>query len=103
MSEEECSKCTNVVETALMLQCNHNLCLTCACVNFLREEKKYSALKLNAKYNSVKCDICGQVTSIDSETADQILLYKPEISVKMESASQSPRGVIKVIILIHRN
>jgi hypothetical protein len=91
-----CSRCNKHIETALLLQCDHNLCLTCACVNLLKEQQRYSNLKLNAKYNSIKCEECGQLTSIDDETTDQLLLYKPEESCRIYSTQQSPKGVIKV-------
>jgi hypothetical protein len=93
-----CTKCNKFIETALMLQCDHNLCLPCACVNFLKEEQRYSNLTLSNKYHSVKCEVCSQLTSIDSETAEHLLLYKPEETSRVYSAHHSPKGVIKVIV-----
>ena len=84
-----CTKCNKYVDTALLLQCNHNLCLPCACLSFLREEKYKSST-----YHCIRCDICGQLTNIDDETAEQLILHKPEDIPN--SQQQSPRGVIRV-------
>ncbi len=35
-----CSKCGLLVEEALLLICDHNLCLTCSSKNLRREESK---------------------------------------------------------------
>jgi hypothetical protein len=42
MSSEEifCAKCSNLVEEALLLACQHNLCLFCAAENLSRDERK---------------------------------------------------------------
>ena len=71
MSSEEdiyCSKCNNKNEYALMLSCDHNLCLTCA-AEALNGQKIQN-------FNSnqyIKCDKCNSLTELDSETIKQIL------------------------------
>jgi hypothetical protein len=95
-----CSKCNKLVETeCLQLQCDHNLCLPCACINLLREGQRFSNYNLNAQYYSIKCDVCSQFTSIDSDTATELLKYKPEESSVLYSGHRSPKGVIRVIYL----
>ena len=72
MSNEEdiyCSKCNKKTEQALMLTCEHNLCLDCA----------YKVLTLNNQiikdFNSsqyLRCDICNSLTELEPETIRQI-------------------------------
>ena len=70
MSEEDiyCTKCNNKTEQALMLSCDHNLCLPCAA-------KALNSQKVK-DYNSsqyIKCDNCNSLTEIEPETIRQIL------------------------------
>ena len=71
MSGEEdifCSKCNKGTEQALMLSCDHNLCLSCASKVLNNQQVK--------DFNSsqyIKCDICNSLTELDSETIKQIL------------------------------
>ena len=78
MSNEEdiyCSKCNQKTEQALMLTCEHNLCLDCA----------YKVLTLNNQFikdfNSsqyLRCDICNSLTELEPETIRQICEEKDQ-------------------------
>ncbi len=75
MSGEEedfiCSLCKCRKNANLVLECNHNLCLSCAAENLLRQQ--LSGIK---KFQNVVCDLCGKKTEIDSETFEEILNSK---------------------------
>ena len=70
MSEEDiyCTKCNNKTEQALMLSCEHNLCLSCAA-------KALKNQKVKNFYSSqyIKCDNCNSLTEIEPDTIKQIL------------------------------
>jgi hypothetical protein len=70
MSEEDiyCTKCNNKTEQALMLSCDHNLCLSCA-AKALNNQK----LKNFNSSQYIKCDNCNSLTEIEPETIKQIL------------------------------
>ena len=59
-----CSNCKCKTEQALMLSCEHNLCMNCAAKN------------LNSKTQQLKqyiiCDLCGSKTEIDNQTSQEI-------------------------------
>ena len=59
-----CSNCKCKTEQALMLSCEHNLCMNCAAKN------------LNSKTQQLKqyiiCDLCGSKTEIDNQTSHEI-------------------------------
>ena len=59
-----CSICGCKTEQALMLSCEHNLCMNC------------SAKKLNEPSHQpnqyITCDICGSKTEIDNQTSQEI-------------------------------
>ena len=70
-SEEEdiyCSKCGEKTEEALMLACEHNLCLLCAS-KILKNQK----IKNNNLSQLIKCNICKTPTELEPETINQIL------------------------------
>ena len=70
MSFEEifCSQCNCRTDQALMLSCEHNLCMNCA-AKYLSQDNPQ--LSLNKQY--VICSICGSKTEIDNETSKEIL------------------------------
>ena len=63
-----CSKCASCPDDILILTCDHNLCLVCACKNLQRER-----LKSSTEVRSVTCDICGTSTILDPESAAELL------------------------------
>ena len=69
-SEEDiyCSKCNNKTEQALMLSCDHNLCLSCASKTLDKQQIK----DINTS-QYIKCDICNNLTELEPETIKQIL------------------------------
>ena len=64
-----CSKCRCKTDKALMLSCEHNLCMNCAAKYLSHGYQKY----LNDK-QYIACEICGSKTEIDAETSREILL-----------------------------
>ena len=70
MSEDElyCSKCNNFIEQALMLCCEHNLCLPCAAQTLNNQKiKDFNSSQL------IKCEVCNMFTEVEPETLKQIL------------------------------
>ena len=71
MSNEEdiyCSKCNNKTEQALMLSCDHNLCLSCTS----KVLKKQQIRDFNSS-QYIKCDKCNSLTELEPETIKQII------------------------------
>ena len=69
MSEEiYCAKCHAKTDEALLLSCDHNLCIPCAAENISRMESQ----GIN-KTQLVICDLCKSQTEIDNETSKEIL------------------------------
>ena len=62
-----CFQCNCKTDQALMLSCEHNLCMNCA------------AKELNDPYQQLKqyivCDLCGSKTEIDHQTSQEIFSY----------------------------
>ena len=59
-----CSNCKCKTEQALMLSCEHNLCMNCAARNLndpSRQPKQF-----------IICDLCGSKTEIDHQTSQEI-------------------------------
>ena len=63
-----CSQCNCKTDQALMLSCDHNLCMNCA-AKFLSKDNS----QLSNKKQYVICEICGSKTEIDNETSREIL------------------------------
>ena len=63
-----CSQCNCKTDQALMLSCEHNLCMNCA-AKYLSQENPQTS---NSK-EYITCDICGSKTEIDKETSREIL------------------------------
>ena len=63
-----CSQCNCKTDQALMLSCEHNLCMNCA-AKYLSQENPQSS---NSK-QFIVCEICGSKTEIDNETSKEIL------------------------------
>ena len=63
-----CSKCNCKTDQALMLSCNHNLCMNCS-AKYLSQENPQSS---NTKQYII-CEICGSKTEIDNEISREIL------------------------------
>lgn len=64
----QCAVCGDALEDALILICNHNLCLNCAGKN----------LKANESYESgqpvaLTCSRCNAVTNVDAESATHLV------------------------------
>ena len=62
-----CFKCNCKTDQALMLSCEHNLCMNCAAkdLNEPSEQPKQYII----------CDLCGSKTEIDNQTSQEILSY----------------------------
>eukprot|EP00744_Colponema_vietnamica_P009095 GILI01012949.1.p1 GENE.GILI01012949.1~~GILI01012949.1.p1 ORF type:complete len:468 (-),score=80.29 GILI01012949.1:1178-2581(-) len=67
-----CAKCQTRLEDALILTCDHNLCLQCAAQNLQREE-----LRGIHTFKTVVCDVCGASTVLDPSCAAQLLNQLP--------------------------
>ena len=63
-----CSQCNCKTDQALMLSCNHNLCMNCS-AKYLSQENPQSS---NTKQYII-CEICGSKTEIDNEISKEIL------------------------------
>ena len=63
-----CSQCNCKTDQALMLSCEHNLCMNCAAKYLSKDNPQLS----NSKQYIV-CNICGSKTEIDNETSREIL------------------------------
>ena len=63
-----CSQCNCKTDQALMLSCEHNLCMNCAAKYLSRENPQSSSLR-----QYIICDICGSKTEIDNQTSKEIL------------------------------
>ena len=59
-----CSQCNCKTDQALMLSCEHNLCMNCAAKN-LNDPSHPSN-------QYIICDICGSKTEIDNQTSQEI-------------------------------
>ena len=62
-----CFKCNCKTDQALMLSCDHNLCMNCAAkdLNEPSEQPKQYII----------CDLCGSKTEIDNQTSQEIFSY----------------------------
>lgn len=63
-----CSQCNCKTDQALMLSCEHNLCMNCAAKYLSKDNPQLSN---NKQY--VVCEMCGSKTEIDNETSREIL------------------------------
>jgi len=63
-----CSQCNCKTDQALMLSCEHNLCMNCAAKYLSRENPQTSSLR-----QYIICDLCGSKTEIDNQTSKEIL------------------------------
>ena len=59
-----CSKCNCKTEQALMLSCEHNLCMNCAARNLNESPQQPKQF--------IICDLCGSKTQIDNQTSQEI-------------------------------
>ena len=62
-----CFKCNCKTDQALMLSCEHNLCMNCAAKDLnepSQQPKQY-----------IVCDLCGSKTEIDHQTSQEIFSY----------------------------
>ena len=64
-----CSKCSCKTDQALMLSCDHNLCMNCAAKYLNQNSNQFS----NPDNQNIICELCGSKTEIDSQTAQEIL------------------------------
>lgn len=79
----QCAVCKKPLEDALILMCNHNLCLTCAGKNLRR-----------AGYDSnsgasvaLSCGICQAVTNVDADSATHLVEDIPEETKQRQAAA----------------
>ena len=86
-----CSQCNCKTDQALMLSCEHNLCMNCAAKYLSRENPQSSSLR-----QYIICDICGSKTEIDNQTSKEILStvlkdlnLNPDL-ININSSSQNP-------------
>ena len=63
-----CSQCKSKTDKALMLSCDHNLCMNCAARYLSLNNQK---IINNKQY--IICEVCGSKTEIDIETSREIL------------------------------
>ena len=63
-----CSQCNTKIDQALMLSCEHNLCMNCAAKNLSQQNPQLSN---NKQY--IVCELCGSKTEIDNQTSKEIL------------------------------
>ena len=63
-----CSQCSCKTDRALMLSCEHNLCMNCAAKCLSQDNPQLSK---NKQY--IICELCGSKTEIDNETSKEIL------------------------------
>lgn len=63
-----CFNCSQENEDMLVLGCKHALCLLCAYTLLTRDDKKY-------QYKFISCDICKELTSIETETLKEIFAH----------------------------
>ena len=63
-----CSQCKCKTDQALMLSCEHNLCMNCAAKYLSRESPQSSNIR-----QYVICELCGSKTEIDNQTSKEIL------------------------------
>ena len=63
-----CSQCNCKTDQALMLSCNHNLCMNCSAKYLSQENPQLSNTK-----QYIICEICGSKTEIDNEVSREIL------------------------------
>ena len=59
-----CSNCKCKTEQALMLSCEHNLCMNCAAKNLNEPSQQPKQF--------IICDLCGSKTEIDNQTTQEI-------------------------------
>ncbi|KAF4678699.1 hypothetical protein FOZ62_023928, partial [Perkinsus olseni] len=62
-----CASCDGVLDDALILVCDHNLCLGCAANNMEARDKGYVVI----------CGRCGSITDVDSDSAEQLRSQYP--------------------------
>ena len=62
-----CFKCNCKTDQALMLSCEHNLCMNCAAKDLNDPSQQ------NKQY--IVCDLCGSKTEIDHQTSQEIFSY----------------------------
>ena len=63
-----CSQCNCKTDQALMLSCEHNLCMNCAAKYLSKDNPKIPNIK-----QYIVCELCGSKTEIDNETSREIL------------------------------
>jgi len=63
-----CSQCNCKTDQALMLSCEHNLCMNCAAKYLSRENPQASNIR-----QYIICELCGSKTEIDNQTSKEIL------------------------------
>ena len=63
-----CSQCNCKTDQALMLSCEHNLCMNCAAKYLSKDNPQIPNIK-----QYIVCELCGSKTEIDNETSREIL------------------------------
>ena len=58
-----CSNCKCKTDQALMLSCEHNLCMNCAAKNLNNQNQQPKQY--------IICDLCGSKTEIDNQTSHE--------------------------------
>lgn len=64
-----CSKCGQTTDEALILSCDHNLCLVCSAKNL-------NLSKGVSRYQTILCEICGRDTALEEDTVNELLKYR---------------------------
>lgn len=69
----QCAVCKNPLEDALILMCNHNLCLDCAGRNLKRAGYDPNS----GESVALQCSLCQTVTNVDADSATHLVENAP--------------------------
>jgi hypothetical protein len=92
-----CTLCQIQTDETLTLQCEHDLCLPCACRKLLSDEQKYGTLQHSSIYQTIRCDLCNALTAIDQPTADEIMRYR---KVERSSSPNTRLNEARIIVIL---
>ncbi|KAL4468007.1 hypothetical protein ABPG72_015877 [Tetrahymena utriculariae] len=69
----QCYKCRNVADQALMMECQHHLCLNCASNQYKNLLKKQQNDQSQDLIHSIDCENCHQSTPLPEESVKALL------------------------------
>lgn len=77
---EHCAKCGSLPDDILTLTCCHDLCLSCASKNLIREMRKYGEstkvyyfVTMKFIVQAIMCELCGAPTILDESSVDELV------------------------------